>query len=460
MDQHLKVLQPAIPPDIVDWSHNFFVPETKASIKLEPVQKAVLREFFRVDGERFRYTTGLYSTIKKSGKTTIGAMVMQWASETWGEYLEIYHMGNKLGQAKERAFKILRRSIELSGSDKWDLSNSLDLVHIPTCNTVKPLPINAAGEAGGNQSLTVWTEIHGYVHEESLRMWSEMQPVPTQRLSFRFAESYAGYEGESDLLRNLWDLALEGERVHDEFPIYANGGLVAYIDTGKAARRMPWQTDAYYARAAAEELPDQYRRLHLNEWVSSQNTFVPIEWWASCKGQSPPLTANESLVVGVDAAVSGDCFAIVGVSRRGDTIHVRFVRVWEPPQGGKINFADVEQFLIDICQQYRVAQICYDPYQLHQMMTNLRREAQTWIKEFNQGVDRLKADKALYDRIRDGRIVHAGEPVLTDHIEAANSKIDSDESRLRIVKASPLRKIDAAVALSMAAYRSQKLNIG
>ena len=160
---------PDLPP-IDEWAEdNFFIVETKRPIVLQPVQRTVLKEFTRRrDDGRFLYATLLYSTIKKSGKTTIGGLYQRWACETWGDYGECYHMGNKLGQAMERAFRLTKISIELGGArymKDWDISKTR-LTHIPTNSFIKALPVNAAGEAGGNQRLTTWTELHGYKYDE------------------------------------------------------------------------------------------------------------------------------------------------------------------------------------------------------------------------------------------------------------------------------------------------------
>lgn len=463
-------------PSIIDWGEEYFyIPETKRPIILQPVQKRVLSHFFeRGDDGLFRYRTGFYSTIKKSGKTTIAALFLRWAAESWGEFLEIYHMGNKLGQAKERGFKIARRSIELSPPGKraeWDIT-ATRLTHLPTHNMIAALPVNAAGEAGGNQAATAWTEIHGFVYEESERMWTEMQPVATQPLSFRFAESYAGYENESLLERRLWDRALAGKRIDDEFPIYAtDDGLIAYIDTGEEARRMPWQTADYYARAAAEETPSEFRRLHLNEWIASTDNFVPMAWWDACQGDT--TTSHNRVVVGVDAAALSDYFAIVtcGVRYLDDgeqetrgvrkMICVKEVQVFKPPEEGAINFSEVEEYLTELSQRFDVVQIAYDPHEMHHMVQRLLGRISTWFYEFKQGEPRLMADRSLYDMIRDRHIVHDGNDDLAEAIGNCNAKTDAEGSALRLVKKNsmPTTKIDAAVALSMAAFQANYLEL-
>lgn len=459
-------------PDIVDWAEeHFYVIETKRPIMLQPVQKAVLRAFFeRTPAGKFKYRTGLYSTIKKSGKTTIAALVQQWACEHWGDYGEIYHMGNKLSQAKERAFKMTRYSIELSPTaGDWEIT-ATQLTHLPTRSFIKALPNSAAGEAGGNQRLTTWTEFHGYIYEEDRRFWSELQPVPTQPLSFRFVESYAGYEGESDLLKSLWDRAIRSPRIHDEFPIYADeeNGLIAYIDTGEEARRMPWQTPEYYKQAEAEELPHEFRRIHLNLWVNSVNALFDIALWDRLKYTNPP--EYRDVVVACDASVSGDCTALVVVTYlpdsapaegedalSGDVVEIES-HVWTPPQGGKLDYdTTIKAALHSVFERYRVVQVAYDPYQLHDVMTGMgKKYGASRFYAFPQGGERIEADTRLVTRIRQGRMQHTGNPEIRAHFQNADGKASGDKA-LRIVKRHQNKPIDLAVAISMAAAQAEKL---
>lgn len=452
-------------PDIVEWvEQRFYIAETKAPIKLQPVQKAVLREFFRQDAEgRFIYRTGLYSTIKKSGKTTIAALVMQWATETWGDYLEIYHLGNKLNQAKERAFKLMKRSIELSPhTDEWEL-NALSMRHLPTGNVVQALPVNAAGEAGGNHALTTWTEFHGYVYEENNRMWAELQPVPTQPLSFRFVESYAGYEGESMLLWDLWQRGLKGRRVLDEFPVYAaEGGLIAYIDTGKEARRMPWQQDiSYYIQAQTEELPHEYMRVHENRWAQTQNAFIDLAVWDSLIDHRPPGSADQRrrVVLAADASVTGDCTALTAVSYdpETDTAIEERTQVWSP-DGVPLDYSEtLEPAIHDAFKRFNVVKLVCDPYQLHDMITRLqKRYGEAAVQAFDQGAARVESDTALLMRLRQGRFRHRGDPTVRTHVQNADTKAAGDKA-IRIIKRKQTAPIDAVIAISMAAQMAHEL---
>jgi phage terminase large subunit-like protein len=77
--------------------------------------------------------------------------------------------------------------------------------------------------------------------------------------------------------------------------------------------------------------------------------------------------------------------------------------------------------------------------------------------EFKQGEQRLKADKLLYDMVRDKRMMHDGDGILREHVTNANAKTEGE--KLRIIKRAEHLKIDLAVALSMATERATALNL-
>jgi phage terminase large subunit-like protein len=466
-------------PDICDWAEqHFYIIETGRPIVLADHQKIILRlmteQVQRGMQWVFRWQTCLYSTIKKSGKTTISAIVARWAAETWGSFQDVYNLGNNLKQAQDRAFKMVKRSIVLGPPEKqaeWAILEK-KLTHIPSGSVIEALPVNDEGEAGGNQSLTIWTELWGFQYEDALRFWDELQPVLTRPRSLRFVDTYAGYEGESELLKSVWNLVLNDDgsvakdaiKLHAELPIYGNAdaGLIAYIDQGIDARRMPWQQGdvgrTYYQLREANERPASFRRIHLNEWVSSQNAlFNPAMW--DRLAEKPYQPKKEDVIVGgVDASVSGDSMALVVVAYRKQHVYVVERWIWEP-DGEKLDYAEtLKPALRDVLKRYPVVSIAYDPYQLHDVMTQMAKEFnRVEFYEFSQGEERLKADTAFVTRVRQGTFHHPGDEKMDEHARNADGKEVKDGSAIRIVKRAPEKKIDLIIATSQGSYRATEL---
>lgn len=373
--------------DICDWSqHNFYIPTTLAPVWLPLHQRAILRLFFtRDETNHFPYQNAVYSTVKKSGKSTTGGMIGRWFAETQTRYGEIYAIGNDLEQAKDRAYKEIVRSLELTpGYDRnrdrlpgrWDV-HKLSMRCLLTGSMIKAVAVDAKGEAGGQPTLSIWTELWGFEETDAKRFWDEMTPIPTVPDSLRVVETYAGYDGESDLLHGLYDIGMDGRQMTagelaakvcregvpgEEFqdyvdcwretrgnpdvkiPIWTNGRFAMYWDSGMIARRMPWQhmfvgdgnicedclmvkgmheigipASEYYADQETTLPVPAYRRLHLNEWVGSEGAFVPMELWDACGHvhEIPTLQDGDmnKLIASMDAAVTGDCFGVLVVER-------------------------------------------------------------------------------------------------------------------------------------------------
>jgi hypothetical protein len=81
--------------------------------------------------------------------------------------------------------------------------------------TITVLASEYAGAAGSNHGFTSWDELWGYTSESSRRLWEELTSVPTRRNSLRFITTYAGWEGEADLLWELYKLGASPDEHSD-----------------------------------------------------------------------------------------------------------------------------------------------------------------------------------------------------------------------------------------------------
>lgn len=472
--------------DVVQWASKRFFVEPGVPIDLLPHQEALLRLFGQPRADGSPWGTQIYSTVKKSGKTTIAALLARFDAETGPPGRELYLAANDREQAQNRVFQAIRQSIEFDGTarPRWNITQRE--LRFENGTFIRAISNDYRGEAGSNPARTCWTELWGFEHEQSIRLFEELTPVPTLP-SVRFVETSAGYEGQSGLLWDLYALGMEGRQLTagelaemtdtpvgcfseapaagDRVPVWLNepAGLAMFWDEGLQARRMPWQLGhaglRYYNEQEKTLRPSQFRRLHLNQWAQSEEAFIPIEWWDACERSVPLPAPGTRFVIGVDGAVSGDSFAMVAVTRDPDNhenVVVRACKVWEPPRGGTIDFDLPMAALREAIEQVNVAEIAYDPFQLEFFMRQLA--GNTWTRKFDQGSERNLADKTLFDLIRDRRIAHSGVPELRAHLLNANAKITAD-SKVRIEKRTERLKVDLAVALSMASRECLRLNL-
>jgi phage terminase large subunit-like protein len=107
-----------------------------------------------------------------------------------------------------------------------------------------------------------------------------------------------------------------------------------------------------------------------------------------------------------------------------------------------------------------IVQVVYDPYQMEAVAQRLRGLSMAWVEPCDQSTERLIADSEFHKYALSGRLAHTGDPKLREHVLNARAKLQKDEdSTLRIVKKAPNRKIDLAVAASMAIKRVLYLNL-
>lgn len=450
--------------DPVEWiEKNFYVPELKGPLVLAPYQKAALREATRRDESgKFVYSTIVWSDLKKSIKSTIAAAVTLWRcwNLKWGQAIIV---ANDLKQADSRVGFYMRRAIELNPQMKITTAIRNYRIELLNRTSIEAVAIDPSGEAGSNADMVVFSELWGAHQQAQKRMWTEMTLPPAKfGLSQRWVETYAGYSGESPLLEQLYDNGLKhGKQLNlgiKGLEVYANEAARLFV-LWNTKPRLPWQTPEYYAQESAILEPNEFQRVHRNQWVSSSNIFIEPEWWAACRGIIPDIQTNEPMIIGLDAGVASDCFAIVGVTRRDDLFYVRYAKAFYPPKGGKLDFAVPEAEIRRLAKEYNVLEWVYDEYQLHDMAGRLTAEGLGWFRAFPQGSPRAVADKHLQDVIRERRVRHPGFHDLDEHITQANAKIEASD-KLRLVKQSELRKIDLAVALSMALNEAKRLNIG
>jgi phage terminase large subunit-like protein len=129
-------------------------------------------------------------------------------------------------------------------------------------------------------------------------------------------------------------------------------------------------------------------------------------------------------------------------------------RVWKPESGeyrfGKPTVdldASIKKEIIRLWHSGNVSAVYFDPYQLHSIALELEKDGVRMV-ELPQTAARVEADQSLYVAIIGKTLQHYGDPALTEHIK--NAVAVETPRGYRLAKEKTSRKIDAAVALSMA----------
>jgi hypothetical protein len=183
-----------------------------------------------------------------------------------------------------------------------------------------------------------------------------MVPVPIRRISVRLTVTYAGFEGESELLEGLYKRGLQGELIARA--LHRQPGLLMFWSHEPVAT---WQTPEWIEQMRGQLRTNAFLRLIENRWVTSESTFVPIEWFNACvDSELTPELAHPGLSVwvGVDASVKRDSTAVVACTFDHHAKKIRLVwhRVFQPSTKEPLDFeVTIEQTLLDLRRRFHAA---------------------------------------------------------------------------------------------------------
>lgn len=395
------------------------------------------------------YTVRLWSEIKKSGKTFWAACIAIGEAITNPD-AEIICVANDEEQAMSRVFATVCQLIKYNSQLTASATVQAAVVKFTNGSTIKYVSSDYKGQAGGRQRLTIFDELWAFSLERMTRLFEEMTPPSTEAGAYVLIVSYAGFQGESELLENLYKRGLAGKRIHKTLEVYRAEGLCMFWSH---VPRMPWQLGAegrkYYAEQKRILRPGTFARLHRNEWVSAESTFITQAMWDAIVDPSwSPILSGGNLFGGVDIGVKHDSTGIVLVSWDDDgrKLKVAHHRQWKPTKGQPVNLDDVEAHILELARLHGV-RFYADPSQCLGMIQRLT-QAGILIEEFPQTQNNtIKMGEALFTTVTDKNLIAYPSSELREHVTNAVGR--ETGSGVRMVKGTASRKIDLAIALSM-----------
>lgn len=427
--------------------------ETGCKFQLYAAQIEFIRRAFSLDAAgRLPFPEMLFSAPKKSGKTATAAMLAIYVAVViGGRFSEVYCLSNDYEQSIGRVFEAARRIIEASPLLASSARITADRIEFTSTGSfIQACASDYSGFAGSNPSLCIFDELWAYTSERAVRLWDEAVPSPTRKVSGRLTVTYAGFENESKLLEGLYKRAIAGSKVAAD--LYESAGLLAFWTHSPVA---PWQTPEWIEQMRSQLRSNAFLRLIENKWVTSESTFIPIEWWDQCvDAELCPELADPrlSVWVGVDASVKRDSTAIVCATFDPAIKKVRLVwhRIFQPTAADPLDFeATIEATLMDLRRRFYLREVRFDPYQLVAVAQRLTAAGLPMV-EFPQSVPNLtEASSNLYELLK-GRNLRT---YPDDDFRLAVSRCVAIETSRgwRIAKEKASHKIDVIVALAQAA---------
>jgi phage terminase large subunit-like protein len=194
----------------------------------------------------------------------------------------------------------------------------------------------------------------------------------------------------------------------------------------------------------------EFRRYHLNQWVSAPERWLPEGTWeklARPEQAQPPEGAD--IVLGFDGSYAGDSTGIVGATLDAKP-HVFVIGAWEKDAEDKewrVDILGVEQAIRDACAKWNVVQIGCDPFRWQRSLAVLQDEGFPVIEwPSHQPSHMVPACGQFYDAVTTERLTQDGDPRLARHIANAVVKIDGRGPRITKDHRDSVRRIDLAVA--------------
>lgn len=445
----------ANPQIFVDEVLVYYDEVTGARGSLLPAEREFLKHAFKTDTNgRLLYPEQVYGAPKKSGKTCFAALHMLTTLLLFGgRNGEGYCLANDEEQAASRVFAAIRKIIEASPLLCNEAKMTADKIVFPAFfnATINTLSSNYGTAAGANPVVSCFDELWAYSTLRSARLFDEMVPPPTRKIACRLTVTYAGFEGESKLLENLYRRGLQLPSVGKD--LYAGDGLLMFWSHEPIA---PWQHQDWLAQARRTLPPNQYLRMIENRFVTSESCFIDMSAWDKCINQHlgfAPADNGLAIYVGVDVGFKYDQTAIVAVTYDQAAKQVRLVfhRVSQPSPLDPLDFeSTIERTLIELRDRFAVCKVLFDPWQMQATAQRLRNHGLP-IEEFPQSPANLTAaSQNLFELIQSQNLMVYADDAMRLAVSRAIAK---ETSRgWRISKETQSHKVDVVVALAMACH--------
>ena len=289
---------------------------------------------------------------------------------------------------------------------------------------------------------------------------------------------YEWFGGVPDPLGNL-DAGAEHFKKEDPRYTFKKKATVVSILTVDNQANL--SEDYVEDRASALNTEAERRVLLEAAWedIGDISHFLPdMVLWDHCEDEDlPPLGRYEPVVLAIDGAYSakGDTFGAVASGAHPsdpERVAIRAALAWEA-KGVPRDFDQIEDDLKEFCLDHAVTEIVYDPRELHQMMSRLRKRSRTesgrefpgiMATEFPQGVLREQADRNYEQIIISRKLAHGGRrqqggELLRKHVFNADKQTNAEGKKFRIVRRQKNLKIDLTVCGSMACFKAPNMHI-
>lgn len=337
---------------------------------------------------------------------------------------------------------------------------------------------------GFNASLVVCDELHAWETPGKKTAFAKLVSGggarKKRRQLFTITTAGAAETREDSILGRMLDGALTKGRVERrpglEVARQADAATLVYNFTApttdpadaaamKLANPASWITEEFLAEAAASDdlTHSEKLRYHGGVWAASDDAFISTERWAGLADADLDEPGDAEVFLGFDGSRNYDTTVAAWAWRLDDGRVAVKTHVWatrsEAPhhdlvEGREIDFDAFEEWVEDeLFGRFNVVEAAYDPRYLIRSMQLLERRVGTDRIAPVEPQSKLMRDAiaAFHQAVVDGRLVHDGDPVLSQHVAAARAS--QDEKGWVVRKRVQRRPIDALIAATLAVWR-------
>ena len=419
---------------------------------------------------------------KKNGKTTLLAAIELYLLFADGEPgAQIYNCAGDDSQA-ELLFRTAKHML-LADQELADISKQLRTeIHFKN-RYIKKITSKAETKHGLNAHGVIYDELHAARDRE---LYDTLKYAGSQRVNPLFFQiTTAGYDKTSI----CWDRHEYTRKIIDGIFKDDNFWGIIYAASESDDWKDPkvWQKanpiykgsktfQRHFKKDGTEAInnitvENAFKRLRLNIWTGSEIKWISSEDWETGNKPLPDLT-GKTCYGGLDLASTSDttalvlCFVVDEVSyimpfifvpermiderdKRNESFYFKWARegyLIRTP-GNVIDYTYLEKKLEELTQTYNIISIGYDPFNARQKIIEWQDKFNVEFEEYRQGWATMSdPTKEFEKRIKSGKLVHGGHPVLKWMADNAMLRMDVNDNYMVGKGKISKDKVDGVVA--------------
>lgn len=441
----------------------------------------------RTDNNYRRFLRADMETARKNGKTTLAAgigieMMSQLENEPGAE---VYAAAVDRNQAKlcwDGAKQIIQSSTELSEIFKCF---QFSIVDMRMASSFKPLSKDTQNKDGLNPSCGICDERHAWKNNdiyELLRtgMGSRRQPLLFSITTAGLDKSLPYFEDLQRMKGILDGLVVDEQQYVMIYELDKDDDWKDERNWCKANPNLGVSLSLDYLRSEFQDAVRKggarevhFKTKNLNMWVDAPQVWIAEEKVRACNfGTDPESLLGCECYGGLDFASHVDIIAFelyfptlpnkpvksffwipeVKLEQSSDVVDYRAWKEqgWLKTTEGEV--IDIEYLvadILDICRQYHVKNIAFDPYKAyHGLIQGLQQGGlDSILSEFSQGMKNMsEPTKELERLVTAGEIDLLGNPVLEWMFRNCTPYYDPNDN-VKLFKGKARNKIDGVIAL-------------